>query len=854
VSDSRPRMPWRGPLAAVFILIAVGAVTGGALGYWLKFDLPDVRALEDYTPPMSSRVLARDGSILATFGEQRRILLGPHEIPPVFEQALLAVEDSGFYRHNGIDFKGVLRAAWHDLKSLSLAQGASTITQQLARNLFLRPDKLWRRKLQEILLALEIERQYTKQEILRMYVNQVYMGHGRYGLEAASRFYLAKSASDLTLEEAALLAGIIQRPEGHSPLRDPDRALRRRNFVLQRMVEEKAITPEQAGEARAEPIILAAPGEVHGMAPYFVEEIRRRLQARYGEEGVYRQGLEFRTTLDPRLQEAANRAMDRGLRELDKRQGWRGVTSRLPAGENPETWVSPAWGRGIRLDEVTDAIVIEVARGRARVRLGSYEANLGREEVAWTRRIDPAQFLRPGDVVRVRVLALGAEGGASVALDQDPEVEAALVALDPSTGGVLALVGGFDFERSEFDRAIQARRQAGSAFKPLLYAAALDRGWTPSHRLLDEPTVFLDTTTLVPYQPENYGGGYYGTITLRKALERSANIATVKLLLEVGSRPVIDMARRLGITTELRPYPSMALGAFEVSLLELTSAYATFANQGVRVAPYLVESVVARDGSVLERAEPAVHDALSPQVAYLMNRLLAGVVSDGTGAAAATLGRPLAGKTGTTDDYTDAWFIGYSPDLVLGVWVGYDLKRSLGRRETGALAALPIWKTFMEDVHEGMPPRDFPRPAGVSFVALDRETGLRASQAPGCHVSFAEAFVQGTEPTAYCTTSERDWLNLPYIFQRYPLNEQGELVVPDGDLYRLLAVEPAVRLADGGLRLTALTETGPVSLPLRLTPGATDNGIPQSLLERMETIDFQGRDGRPARVVLLGGG
>jgi len=834
----------------VLVVAVVGILAGIGFGTTIRWDLPDVRTLDDYSPPLMSRVLAYDGGEVASFAEQRRILIGSQDIPAVFKQALLSAEDSRFDRHTGLDFAGIARAAWSNLRHLRAAQGASTITQQLARNLFLKPDKTLRRKSQEAILAVEIERAYTKEEILRFYCNQVYMGHGRYGLEAASRFFFGKPARELTLPEAALLAGVIQRPEGLSPLKYPERATSRRNWVLSRMVREGFLTEAEAAAAQAAPLGVSAHAEEERLAPYFVEEVRRFVQSRFGEHGVFEAGLEIRTTLDPALQTLANEAVDRGLRQLDKRRGWRGVAATVPGGTDLETWTSPEWKEGVKPGEVTEGVVLSSGRGGARVRVADAVGSLGTDEVKWTGKRD-ASFLKPGDLVRVRLESVTASGNAVLTLEQDPAVEAALVAIEPATGEIKALVGGFDYRRSEFDRAIQAKRQTGSAFKPFVFAAALAAGRSLSDPILDEPTVFIDSTAPTPYQPENYGKSYYGLLTLREALEHSANIATVKLLLDVGFDAVLDMAKRLGIQGDLRPYPSLALGAFEVSLVELTSAYGTFANQGVRVEPHLVREVIDADGSVLFRAEPVVAEAVSPQIAYLMTEALEGVVTDGTGAAAASLGRPLAGKTGTTDDFTDAWFVGYSPDLVVGVWVGFDKKKSLGSRETGALAALPIWQTFMERAYAGVPPKDFPVPPGIERVQIDRTTGRRLSATAGCTKTFSEVFAAGTEPTIVCSPSEHALRALPYPFARYPLDDAGRLVVPASDLDQLLGEERSVTYDPARESLRALTATGSVTLPVVRT-GAGSAPVTNATLPAAEpeAEQFRGADGRKARVVV----
>ncbi|HKQ60093.1 MAG TPA: penicillin-binding transpeptidase domain-containing protein, partial [Candidatus Polarisedimenticolaceae bacterium] len=549
-------------------------------------------------------------------------------------------------------------------------------------------------------------------------------------------------------------------------------------------------------------------------------------------------------------QAIAAAAVDRGLRELDKRQGWRGPLRRLAPGDDPQSWVAAEWSAGIEAGQVVPAVVESVRAGAAQVRVADYRATLGREEVRWTGKDDPARLLKVGDVVAVRIEELHDPDRASVTLEQQPQVEAALLAIEPATGSIRALVGGFDFERSEFDRATQAHRQTGSAFKPFVYAAALSRGWTLADTLLDEPTVFIDPTHPEPYQPENYQRTYYKTLTLRDAIEHSANIATIKLLEQVGVDEVIRIARRLGIKSELQPYPSLALGAFEISLLELTAAYGAFANQGVLVAPHLIEEVRGRDGSVLERARPEVRDAVSPQVAFLMNRVLEGVISDGTGRQAAALGLHVAGKTGTTDNYADAWFVGYAPSLAVGVWIGFDQPRSLGTRETGAQAALPIWRDFMEHALAGREQDDFAVPPGIGFVPIDGTTGFKANPTAACPV-LTEAFVQGTEPTRFCSAAQHAWQQLPYALQRHALDEQGELPVPAQELERLLPLEPAVRLADDGRHIEALTPAGTVSLPLQLLPGGEPPGLPEELLRHIDPSKLVGLDGRPAQIIVL---
>lgn len=817
----------------------------------MQFDLPDVRALQDYNPPVMTSVLANDDSLVESFAEERRILIEYRDVPPAFVQALIATEDSNFYNHPGFDLKGIIRALWSDLRHMEMKQGASTLTQQLARNLFLHRDKTIRRKLQEVVLALEIERQYTKQEILHFYCNQIYMGHGRYGIEAASGHYFGKSATELTLTEAATIAGLIQRPESISPYRNLQRALKRRNFVLRRMAEEGYLTETVASEAAGLPLEVAQQRRRENPAPYFVEDVRRWLQQEFGSSSLYKEGLEVRTTLDPELQEIANRAMDLGLRQLDRRQGWRGVTRRVQKGDDPTTWTSDAWEYGIDPDEVYDAVVMRVAPEQAHVRVANYEGSLGPKQVEWTGKSRPTDLFAAGDIIRVRVLAIDGEGQARFSLEQEPLAEAALVAIDPATGEVLAMTGGFDFERSEFNRATQAKRQTGSAFKPFVYAAGLAEGWSLADTLVDEPTVFLDRRLPDPYQPENYTNKYYETVTLRTALEKSANIATVTLLTRIGYRPVIDSVRRLGISADLRPYPSLALGSFEVTLLELTSAYGAFANQGVLVTPLLVKEVRNRDGALVTTIEPEVNDAVSPEIAYLMNRVLSGVISDGTGRAASSLGTELAGKTGTTDNNTDAWFVGYSPNLAVGVWVGFDEPRSLGSRETGAMAALPIWRAFMKGALAIRPAEEFPTPPDITVVSIDRKTGLKANHRAGCTSVISEVFVRGTEPTEYCTHEHHTLLDFPYPFQDYRLTERGSLAIPANKLDTLLDSEVDVFLVDGGTRLEAYTPLGRYTLNLEVLPAVEERPWPTRLNTRFDQSEWVGLDGRSARITWL---
>jgi penicillin-binding protein 1A len=817
-------------------LLVLAIATGSLGGYLLTFDIPEVTRLEDWRPPVVTVLYAADGSPSYQFGGEKRILVDFAQIPPSFIQAVIATEDSRFYHHFGVDPVGTSRALLKDLIHMKKKEGGSTLTQQLAKMLFLKPDKTFRRKIQEAILAMQIEKTYTKNEILVFYCNQIYLGHGRYGVETASRFYFGKGAREMTLAESALLAGLVQRPEAYSPLRSRARSLSRRNFVLQRMEQEGYITAAQMNEAKAQSLLALPQRGDNYFAPYFVEEVRRYLDRVYGEMTLYQEGLEVYTTLDPALQKAATEAIQRGLRAVDKRQGFRPIRENILKQKTGtlESYRHPEWTRVPQIGDVRTGLVIQVDRKTATIRLGDYLATVGPDAIRWTHALAPSSLLHVGDLALFSVVNVDtANHRLEVTLDQEPLVEGALVALEPATGEVKALVGGYDFERSEFDRALQSYRQPGSAFKPFVYLAALDSGYTLADTLFDEPTVFLDNRTNVEYQPENYTREYYGTLTLRTALEESRNIVSVKLLNQVGYRRAIDMAAKMGIRSHLSPYPSLALGASEVSLWDMVSAYSVLANQGIRVEPHLIRRVIDREGKLREETHPEVREVLREDIAYLMAYALQGVTETGTGSAARVLKRPIAGKTGTTDDLADAWFVGFTPSLVVGVWVGFDQKKSLGVDETGAHVALPIWIDFLQNALKGRPPEKFPRPANISFVPVDRRTGLKAAVDTHCQPIILEAFLRGTEPTATCSEAEHYRIGLPYYLQRYHFNRQQELEIDGAGLRRLL---------DQGMGQLTLGEDGR-SLLLREEGG--ERAIPLDIgrADRRETLRALEEDG-----------
>ncbi|OLD65317.1 MAG: hypothetical protein AUI52_07795, partial [Acidobacteria bacterium 13_1_40CM_2_68_10] len=773
--------------------------------YLLTFDIPEVKHLQDWKPPVVTTIYSADGQVLYQFGAEKRIVVGLDQIPKEFLEALVATEDSHFYEHFGVDPWGIARAIITDIIRFKKAQGGSTITQQLARSLFLKPEKTVRRKLQEMVLAVQIEKAFTKQEILGFYCNQVYMGHGRYGIEAAAEYYFGRPAKEMALPESALLAGLVQRPEAYSPFRAPDKARSRRDHVLNRMVEENKISRDVADPAIASPVIVAKLPEEDNIAPYFVEEVRRYLDSKYGEVMLYEEGLEVHTTLDASMQKAANQAVFEGLRTLDKRQGFRPIKENvLKDGGDLATFTHVTWTKPPSAGRLRWGVVTEVTRKTATVKLGEYTAHFGPEGIDWTQKSIPNQVLKVGDVSPFLVVSIDEpKKELKVKLDQEPLVEGALLAIDPATGEIKALVGGYDFNRSEFDRSMQSYRQAGSAFKPFVYTTALDSGNTLADTIFDEPTVFVDPATGDEYQPSNYYRKYYGVTTLREAMEESRNIVAVKLLNQVGYSRTIDTARKMGISSPLRPYPSMALGTMEVSLIDLTTAYSIFPNQGVRVEPHFIRYVADRDGTMREEAKPKVIEVLRADIAYLMTYLLEGVTESGTGALAAReLNRPVAGKTGTTDDLADAWFVGFSPSLVAGVWVGFDQKKSLGEGETGARAALPIWIGFMKGALKGKPEESFPRPANVVYVPIDRRTGLRATVESSCPVTFLEAFLEGTEPAKACSATEHFRISLPYYLQRFEATSDLELTLDADALVRLVSEgQEDVELQPGGREL-----------------------------------------------------
>jgi penicillin-binding protein 1A len=690
------------------LLVLVSALVGATVGLLLVYstDLPQVDQLEHYRPSSITELYDDQGRTIGSFALQRRVVATFDDYPPVMRQALISIEDKDFYRHWGINVWRIAGAAYRDIRSGGRVQGASTLTMQLARNLFLSPDRSFHRKIQEALLAVQIERRFTKPQIFTLYANQIYLGHGVYGFEAASQFYFSKPAKKLTLDEAALLAGLPKSPTYYSPITHPDHALKRRNLVINSMLEDGEITAQQATVARDQPVQLNLAHDPDSLAPYFVEEIRRYLEGKYGSDQVHEGGLKVYTSLDMDLQRAANRAVFDGLAAYDRRHGWRGRLQNVLTGDvTLANYQHPDWEGDPEVNSYVHALVTAVTPASASVRFGRYSATLTSADAAWTRKRLSA-ILKPGDIAYVKVLALNADGKARVGLEEDSGVQGALVAIDNASGEIKAMVGGRDFNLSKFNRATQALRQVGSSFKPYVYTAAIDRGATPDDTILDAPISF-PMTTGPAYEPHNYDEKFEGTITLRRALAQSRNIPALKLADNLGIKIVIDYAHRFGITSNIPPYLPVALGAVEVTPMEQTSAFSVFPNDGVHITPRYITKVTDYEGRTLEENFPDVRDAVSARTARTMTAMLREVVLHGTGIAASTLKYPLAGKTGTTNNFTDAWFVGFSPSITCGVWVGYDEKKFLGARETGARAALPIWMDFMKAALAGKDPGEF---------------------------------------------------------------------------------------------------------------------------------------------------
>ncbi|MBS3819192.1 PBP1A family penicillin-binding protein [bacterium] len=769
------------------LLIAACSI-GTAVGFYIAImeNLPSFSQLEEYEPGIITSIYSNDGEVIGEYALEKRIEVSSEKIPEILKKALIATEDPRFYKHNGIDFLGILRAAKENILNggdSGKLQGGSTISQQLVRTLLLHRRQTLRRKLKEWILALKLEKNYTKKQILTLYCNQFALGHGAHGVEAASQLYFGKHVSQLNLEEAALLAGIFRGPYLYSPHNKPQLTLNRRNHVLNRMVVEGFLSKKKAQQAKKAPMeVLPLHRTESEFAAYFNEEVRKYLEKNYGVEALYKGGLKVHTTLNMEMQRFAEKALKKGVRTLDKRQGWRDdkrnlleedleSLEKLDEAKIPH-WPPRSWLQAeLKEGDILEALVLSVSWNNASVRIKDFKGEITNRDIDWTQTKNLKKLIQKGDVIHIKINRIDESNKEFLAsLDQEPKIEGSFLAIDPHTGKIKAMVGGYSFLRSKFNRATQAKRQPGSAIKPILYTAALENGFTPADIIVDSPTEFDNKWSEERWSPENYDQKYKGAVTVRMGLEQSRNIVTAKLLQYISPQAGVNYCHKFGITSPVYPYLSLALGTFEMKLIELVSAYSTFPNKGTRMKPYFITQIEDKEKELLEENGPHSEKVISPQTAYMMTSLLQGVVKRGTAQSARYLDKPLAGKTGTTDDYTDAWFIGFSPDLCAGVWVGHDDNETIGERQSGAVAALPIWIEFFQrlikkeqketagqkkaqanEKNEGKE-EGFEVPPNLSFVEIDRKTGLLAT--PVCLHTFKEVFSPGTEPQGFCSLED----------------------------------------------------------------------------------------------------
>jgi penicillin-binding protein 1A len=748
-------------IALVVFSIILGTSVGGYFA--IKKGIPSLEELKQYRPAAGTKIYATDDVLVGELKVEKGIFVPINKIPEQVVNAVIAVEDSRFWRHRGIDYIAITRAVLKDIISVELKEGGSTITQQLAKVMFLTPEKTFKRKLREAALAIKMEKNLDKREILELYLNKIYFGHGAYGVEMASKIYFGKSVKDITLSEAALLAGLIKAPLVYSPYNDLTKAKERQQIVLSRMEDEGYIKRSEKENALKQPIFLSSVRAGIEANNYFIEYIRRYLEDKYGEELVYRGGLRVYTTLDRNAQLSAVKALQQGLRDLDKRRGWRGpleqrkdidIKKELKSKELIATVVANP-------GDISSGLVLKVTEKEAMIKTRGVVGKLSIEDARWASKvIDPrertsrflkdfklTQILRPGDIVKVSIKTIKGHT-IQLSLEQEPEVEGAVVAVEPTTGYIKVIVGGYDFIKSEFNRALYAKRQPGSAFKPIIYAAAIDNGFTPASIVVDEPVTYRGGAE-GEWKPENADHKFYGPTRLREALAYSRNVVTIKLVEAMGVNSVIDFARTLGFQGEMPRDLTISLGSLSVTPLELAFCFNVFASDGMKVKPIAIKYITDSKGRVLESNEPEAQEVISPQTAFLITSMMEDVVKYGTGWKAKALGRPVAGKTGTTNDYRDAWFVGYTTNLVAAVWVGFDDMRPLGPLETGARAASPIWVAFMKNVVMGEPQEFSPPDEGIVSCSIDPATGLLSRDNTG----LKEYFKKGTEPNQFAPST-----------------------------------------------------------------------------------------------------
>lgn len=748
--------------------IGVAALVAGYVSYY-RGQMPDVTQLKNYNPSLMTTIYDRKGKIAAEFYTERRILLKYEDLPDLMKKATIAIEDDKFFQHGGVDVMGIFRAAMVNLKAGEVVQGGSTITQQVAKVMFLSRERTFARKLKEFIIAFELERYLTKEEILEVYLNQIYYGHGCYGVEAASLLYFNKPAKKLTLAEMALLAGLPKAPNNYSPFNNEKGAIYRRGLVLRRLLDSRYITKEQADKANAEPLKLAGLKDAPNEIPYFAEHIRRYLYTKYGAEKLYHEGLKVYTTLDTDWQIQAQQSLIAGIEENDRRIGWRGPAGHINLAREEPDWekLNPAAGKSEEADyfakgKAYKAMVTKVEPERITVSVNGVPGTIEAASFAWAHEYNPKEdgrsyqpvkdatrLVKPGDIVEVKLLADIRKGALPLMLHQTPTLQGALVSIDYASGEIRAMVGGYDFDKSSFNRAVQALRQPGSAFKPVIYSAALDRGFTPSTIVIDSPVTLEGAEEDQAWKPANFANAFYGPTTIRTAVTESRNVVTIKVLDKIGVHYAIDWARALGIVSPLKTDLSIALGSSSVSLMELTSVYGVIANKGVRFEPSSIRRIETLSGQLLETAAPTPVQAMPEDTAYLMTNVMTGVVEEGTATAVRALGVPTAGKTGTTNDFVDAWFIGFTSGVVTGVWIGRDQREPIGKNEVGGRAAAPIWLSYMRTVIKDLAVKPFTPPKNIVFVRINKEAGLLTT--PEDPQSFFEAFKEGTEPREFVT-------------------------------------------------------------------------------------------------------
>lgn len=761
-------------VALTIVLTATTAFAASVSYYYSKIfgeELPDLAALKTYNPSLSTRIYDDSGELVAEFYIEKRMLTPIAKIPKPLIQATIAVEDASFYEHHGINVEGILRAFYENIKAGRVVQGGSSITQQVAKVLLLTPERTFSRKIREALLSLEIERHYSKDEILEIYLNQIYYGHGAYGVAAAAETYFGKQLADLTIAEMAMIAGLPKAPHNYSPYNNIEKAKSRRAHVLARMAAVGSLAPEIRDKASAESVILSGRKKPVNKAPWFAEHVRRYLEKQYGAAKLYRSGMKVYTTVDLKLQQAADAAVIAGLEQLDKRLGYRGPIARvkLEKGEKPD-WdkLNPKDHPRQTVDEFfrpgrrVKALVTSVDKAIVKVSLGEAKGVISLPNMDWAHKFNPEEdmmwapkitdarkILKKGDIIEVKALERPhADGVYTLSLDQTPDTQSALIAVDPRTGSIKAMIGGYDPEATKFNRAVQALRQPGSGFKPVIYAAALDNGFTPATIVVDEPVTFdLALTGFKEWWPMNFEGEFFGPTRIREAVTFSRNVVTVKVLAQIGPQKAIEYARMMGIKSPLEPTLSLGLGSALVTPEEIMSVYSTLANGGVRMNPYFIKYITDNAGNVIEKNEPSGEQVIKPAVAYLMTSIMQSVVAEGTARKVSELGRPIAGKTGTTNNFNDAWFNGFTPDMVCSVWVGRDDNRPIGEKETGARAAIPIWFSFMKEALKNYQSRDFDPPDDIVFERIDKKTGLLTDSTGDD--SLLEAFIAGTQPTTY---------------------------------------------------------------------------------------------------------